>query len=85
MDEEQLEEIITAIVKRKNATPFDSSAREFYERQLRMLRYTYELAGGIIEQADPMDWGCYCRPLDATPTTGSVVALRPSRKSGRHA
>jgi hypothetical protein len=81
MDEDELEKIITEIVRRKNATPLDSAAREFYERQLRAIRYTDEGAGEIIEGADPMGWGSYCRPVEKTDHQGSVVALRPSRKS----
>jgi|SRR5262245_12098316 len=75
---EELERIIADLVKHKNAAPFHSAAREFYERQLRMLRYTYDLAGGIIEDADPMNWGCYCRPLDTTPQKSSVVVPLPT-------
>jgi len=59
-----LEAVIADLVARKNAAPFDSAERTFYERQLRYLRYEFEDAGGLIEQADPDHCDCYCRPLD---------------------
>ena len=58
-----LEAVITDLVRRKNAAPFDSAERVFYERQLRALRYRFEEAGDIIEGADPDHWGCYARPM----------------------
>jgi hypothetical protein len=60
-----LEAIITHLVHCKNAAPFDSAEHAFYERQLRALRYRFEGAGEIIEGADPDQWGCYCRPMEA--------------------
>ena len=57
-----LEQIIADLVYRKNACPEDSAERRFYERQLAGLRYTYEEAGGIIEELDPFGWGASCTP-----------------------
>jgi hypothetical protein len=62
MDETELEQLIAGLVARKNATEVDSAEWRFYERQLAGIRYSYELAGGIIEDLDPY-WGSYCRPL----------------------
>lgn len=79
---DDLEKTIADLVERKNAAPRDSSEHAFYERQLRALRYSREEAGDIIEGADPMDWGCYCRPLAETECPeGWVLPLhRPARK-----
>jgi hypothetical protein len=53
---DELEKIIQDLIDRKNAAAEDSPERRFYERQLAGLRYTYEDAGGIIEDLDPC-WG----------------------------
>jgi hypothetical protein len=59
---DELEKIIQDLIDRKNAAPEGSAERLFLERQLRGLRYTYEDAGGIIEDLDPC-WGySACRP-----------------------
>jgi hypothetical protein len=58
---EALEQIIRDLIKRKNACPEDSAEQRFYERQLAGLRYTYEEAGGIIEELDRY-WGADCTP-----------------------
>jgi len=34
------------------------------------LRYSYEEAGGIIEDLDTFGWGATCSPLRATPAQG---------------
>ena len=82
MNEEELEKTIRDLVTRKNALPIDSAEREFYERQLRAIRYGGgEEAGGLIEWLDPDEWGCYCRPLPAAPAEGKVLPLRPGRRS----
>lgn len=62
MSEAELERIIADLVARKNATEMESAEWLFYERQLAGIRYSHELAGGIIEDLDPY-WGSYCRPL----------------------
>jgi hypothetical protein len=82
MTEEELEKIIRDLVRRKNALPLDSPERAFYERQLRAIRYgPGDEAGGIIEEADPDHWGCYCRPLPpAASAERKVLQLRRSRR-----
>ncbi len=81
-DEQQLERVIRDLVERKNAARDDSPEQAFYERQLRALRYTYEEAGGIIEDADPMGWGAYCRRFpDTTGPQGTLVTLASRRSS----
>jgi hypothetical protein len=52
-----LETTIADLVERKNAEPLESPARRFLERQLAGLRYSYEEAGGMIEDLDPLYWG----------------------------
>jgi hypothetical protein len=59
MDEDELETIITALVKRKYATRSEPQ-RELIQRMLNGMRYTYEQAGPIWESVDPNGW-------DATP------------------
>ena len=82
LTEHELEVIIRALVKRKNALPMDTPEYTFYERQLQALRYSHEEAGGIIEEADPRAWGCYCSPLEvADHPTGKVLQLRSARRS----
>jgi hypothetical protein len=82
MTEHELEKIIRTLVKRKNALDMDSAEYAFYERQLAAIRYSHEEAGGIIEEADPDGWGCYCRPLEVeNHPTSKVLLLRSDRKS----
>jgi hypothetical protein len=83
MTEEELEKIIADLVRRKNALPIDSAERTFYERQLAAIRYgPGEEAGGIIEEQDPDNWGCYCRPLaPAAPAEQKVRQLHQGRKA----
>jgi hypothetical protein len=83
MTEEELEKIIADLVRRKNALPIDSAERTFYERQLAAIRYgPGDEAGGIIEEQDPDNWGCYCRPLASVDLPeGKVLQLRRGRKS----
>jgi hypothetical protein len=52
---------IQKLIDMRNKSPF-SLERLMIERQLRRLRYSYEEAGGIIEDLDPC-WGSYCRPV----------------------
>jgi hypothetical protein len=82
---DELEKTIRDLVERKNAARDDSPEQRFYERQLRALRYRCEEAGGIIEDADPIGWGAYCRPLpDRSCPQGTLVTLaaRRSNKAG---
>jgi len=53
-----LEKIIDALVYRKKKLDLDSPERLFINRILTGLRYSYEEAGGIIEDLD-FDWGRY--------------------------
>ena len=64
-----LEQTIDALVHRKKNLDLDSPERRFINRILTGLRYSYEEAGGIIEDLDSFGWGTTCRPLAATPTT----------------
>ena len=76
-DEDELEAIIAALVKRKNASKYDSAEHRFIERQLNALRYTYERAGEHWESID-ICW-------DATPlaeTENPEGKLLPLRRKG---
>jgi hypothetical protein len=63
-----LEQIIDDLVYRKKKLDLDSPERRFINHILTGLRYSYEDAGGIIEDLD-RDWGATCRPLAASPAT----------------
>jgi hypothetical protein len=60
MDEDELETIIAALVKRKWDIATGDAERELIQRMLNGMRYTYEQAGPIWESVDPNGW-------DATP------------------
>ena len=62
-----LERIIDELVYRKKKLDLDSPERQLIDRILTGLRYSYEDAGGIIEDLD-RDWGATCRPLAASPS-----------------
>ena len=55
-----LEQIINELVYRKKKVDLDSPERQLIDRILTGLRYSYEEAGGIIEDLD-FDWGASCR------------------------
>ena len=52
MDEQQLETIIAALVKRKWDNATGDAEREMLQRVLNGLRYKYEMAGPIWEGLD---------------------------------
>ena len=56
-----LEEQVRQLVDRKEAAPPGSAEYKLVVRMLQGLRYSYEGAGGLIEDMDP-DWGSYCSP-----------------------
>lgn len=76
MNEQELERVIAALIKRKDAAPNGSAERRMLERQLQGLRYSYEPAGGIIEELDPR-WGSYSVRITGPARTGS--RQRPGR------
>ena len=64
-----LEQTIDALVKRKRAALVDSAEWHLANNALIALRYSYEEAGGIIEDLD-RDWGTtFRRPAVASPST----------------
>jgi hypothetical protein len=63
-----LEKIIDDLVYRKKNLDLDSPEYQLINRILTGLRYSYEDAGGIIEDLD-FDWGATCRRLTASPAT----------------
>jgi hypothetical protein len=74
-----LEQTIDALVYRKKKLDLDSPERRFINRILTGLRYSYEEAGGIIEDLD-FDWGATCRPLARRPhDSGEPDADAPKR------
>jgi hypothetical protein len=75
-----LEKIIDDLVYRKKNLDLDSPEYQLINRMLTGLRYSYEVAGGIIEDLD-FDWGATCRPLASSIATGPRQVL-PFRRSG---
>jgi len=67
-DAMDLEKIIDDLVHRKKKLDLDSPEYQLINRILTGLRYSYEEAGGIIEDLD-RDWGATCRPLTSSPAT----------------
>jgi hypothetical protein len=63
-----LEQTIDALVYRKKKLDLDSPERRFINRILTGLRYSYEEAGGIIEDLD-FDWDAMCHPLASSTAT----------------
>jgi hypothetical protein len=76
-----LERTIDDLVYRKKQLDLDSPEFRFIDRVLTGLRYSYEEAGGIIEDLDTFGWGATCRPLEASPSTEPRQVL-PFRRSG---
>ena len=52
-----LEKTIADLIERKNAAPEGSAAYRLVLRELAGLRYTYEEAGPIMEDLDPLELG----------------------------
>ena len=77
-----LEQTIDALVHRKKKLDLDSPERRFINRILTGLRYSYEKAGGIIEDLD-FDWGATVRLADdaQSPRPADSLVL-PFRRSG---
>jgi hypothetical protein len=64
-----LEKIIDDLVYRKKNLDLDSPEYQLINRVLSGLRYSYEDAGGIIEDLDPFGWGATCGPLASSTAT----------------
>jgi hypothetical protein len=52
-----LEAVIAELIRRKYSLPERSAERRFVCRQLVGLRHSYEDAGPIMEDLDPIEWG----------------------------
>jgi hypothetical protein len=77
-----LEQIIDELVYRKKKLDLDSPERKLINRILTGLRYSYEDAGGIIEDLDP-DWGATVRlAADAQSPQPTDQQVLPFRRSG---
>ena len=76
-----LEQTIDALLYHKKKLDLDSPERQLINRILTGLRYSYEDAGGIIEDLD-RDWGATVRLADDTqapqPTDPQVLPFRRS-------
>jgi hypothetical protein len=75
-----LKKIIDDLVYRKKNLDLDSPERQFIDRVLTGLRYSYD-AGGIIEDFDTFGWGATVRPVSTSRAKGRWQVL-PFRKSG---
>ena len=76
----ELEAVIGDLVERKYAAPEGSAERQLYERQLVGLARTRRLAGPIIEDLDPLEWGSLTYRLQIQASEGPPLPLR--RRSG---
>jgi hypothetical protein len=68
-----LEKIIDDLVYRKKNLDLDSAEYQFIDRVLTGLRYSYEDAGGIIEDLDTFGWDATCS--DARPALHHIGPL----------
>ena len=78
----ELEGLIAELIEAKYAAPEGSAEYLMVKRQLAGLRFTRELAGPIMEDLDPFEWGAMCpNPYVADPE-GKVLPLqRPRRRT----
>lgn len=78
----ELEKTIADLLEVKRTARKDSAEYWLAMRQLAGLRYSYEAAGPIMEDLDPIGWGAFSDDLPAldpgTPT-GTVLPLRRPR------
>lgn len=80
---DDLEKTIAELIEQKYAAPKGSAAYLLAKRALAGLRYTYEMAGPIMEDLDPFEWGA-TSPNPAVPDPeGRVLNLQ--RPRGRKA
>jgi hypothetical protein len=77
----ELEAIIAELVERKYAAKEGSAAYRLAVRELAGLRSTRELAGPIMEDLDPREWGAMLPNPDVPDPEGKVLPLqRPRRR-----
>jgi hypothetical protein len=85
VNEAQLEQTIKDLIEQKYAAPADSAERQLILNQLTGLRFSYELAGPMMEDLDPLEWGATTRrPLVDRPEGRLVTLRRLTRKAGFH-
>jgi hypothetical protein len=77
-----LEKAIAALIEHRNTAPEGSPAHRLAVRELAGLRYSYEEAGPIMEDLDPLEWGAVTPNASRREMTpAKVLPLRPpSRK-----
>ena len=79
MTDNELEQTIYDLVKAKYAAREGSAEYLLAVRELAGLHGTYEMAGPIMEDLDPLEWGTMSpNPLVPDPE-GKVLALRRPR------
>lgn len=80
---DDLEKTIADLIERKNAAPEGSAEYLLAKRALAGLRYSYEMAGPIMEDLDPFEWGGFSGDLGpaAPDPEGQVLPLRPPRRT----
>src|SRR5262249_26038854 len=72
-DEQELEAIIADLIRRKYAAPEGSPERQLVLRELAGLRSSWELAGPIMEELDPKEWGVTDRLPAVAEPEGQVI------------
>jgi hypothetical protein len=77
----ELEKTIADLIEQKNTAPEGSAAYRLAVRELAGLRYSRELAGPIMEDLDPYEWGAMCTNPDVPDPEGQVLPLRPRRRT----
>jgi hypothetical protein len=76
----ELEALIRELIAAKYAAEKGSAEYLMVMRQLAGLRYSYEMAGPIMEDLDPFGWGA-TSPSPAVPDPeGKVLELRRPRR-----
>jgi hypothetical protein len=81
----ELEQLIAELIERKNAATKGSVERRLVVAELRVLRYTREMAGPIMEDLDPFGWHEWCAIVPnpeadpGSPTAKVLPMQRPRR------
>lgn len=81
----ELEETIADLIKRKYAAPKGSVEYRLAVAEQRVLRYTREMAGPIMEDLDPFGWHESCAVVpnpdaDRGTPTAKVLPLQSPRR-----
>jgi hypothetical protein len=79
MTDDELEQRIYELIKAKYAADEGSAEYRLAVRELAGLHGTYEMAGPIMEDLDPLEWGATSPNPPVPDPEGQVLPLRPRR------